>query len=289
MSGSDHDWGGPSTSRPDEPSSPPPLDPPPPPPPCVVLEDDDGRLMEGDLGDAPTCARFLDQLTKEEYYSSSRFAIGYSELQARWCGGSCGGGDGGDSPSPWDSPSSSSPPSLAARKRSLALALEDAAAAQDNLLAPGARRHSRRWSSSVGASPLGTPSPLLSAPPSPVPSPSERPSAASPDCVSSSGCCTGSNDSLKSESSSSSSSSNRRRRSGLLDTLKRVFGGRRASAAPGLPRSSSEQQISVLEAELDTYRQLSEAKRQAADLLKHQSPFRERSPETTAVRRPSRT
>ncbi|XP_069970591.1 uncharacterized protein [Penaeus vannamei] len=254
MSGSAHDWGGAAASPPH------PCE-----PPSLVLEDDGGQMLEGDLGDAPTCARFLDRLTKEEYYSSSRFAIGYSELQARWGGEACAGAEGGDGPSPWDSSSSS--PSLAARKQSLALALEDAA--QDNLLAPGARRFSRRWSSSAGASPLGTPSPLLSAPPSPVPSPSERPSAASPDCASASGCCTGSNDSLGSAASASSAaSSTRRRRSGLMDSLRRLFGGKRAAA--NLPRSASEQQISVLEAELETYRQLSEAKRQAADLLKHQ-------------------
>ncbi|XP_063599749.1 uncharacterized protein LOC134776045 isoform X1 [Penaeus indicus] len=264
MSGSDHDWGGAAASAPADPSSPQASSPP---PPSLVLEDDGGQMLEGDLGDAPTCARFLDRLTKEQYYSSSRFAIGYSELQARWSGEACDGAEGGECPSPWDSSSSS--PSLAARKQSLALALEDAA--QDNLLAPGARRFSRRWSSSVGASPLGTPSPLLSAPPSPVPSPSERPSASSPDCVSSSGCCTGSNDSLGSGASvSSGASSARRRRSGLLDTLRRLFGGKRAAGTTNLPRSASEKQISVLEAELETYRQLSEAKRQAADLLKHQ-------------------
>ncbi|XP_047486712.1 uncharacterized protein LOC125037568 [Penaeus chinensis] len=276
MSGSDHDWGGAAASAPADPSSPLPSSPP---LPSLVLEDDGGQMLEGDLGDAPTCARFLDRLTKEEYYSSSRFAIGYSELQARWSGEACDGAEGGESPSPWDSSSSS--PSLAARKQSLALALEDAA--QDHLLAPGARRFSRRWSSSVGASPLGTPSPLLSAPPSPVPSPllsappspvpspSQRPSASSPDCVSSSGCCTGSNDSLGSGASASSGASSvRRRRSGLMDTLRRLFGVKRAAATTNLPRSASDQQISVLEAELETYRQLSEAKRQAADLLKHQ-------------------
>ncbi|XP_042231963.1 uncharacterized protein LOC121872916 isoform X2 [Homarus americanus] len=296
-----------------------------------VNEEEEG-LLAGDLGCGPGRTQLLDQLAKEEYYSSVRFAVGYQELQARWStdwatdgfrvmdtsqpssrtntshlspldespvAPSCPLHD--DSPKGQHSflhslqksskGSSSSRADMPTRKHSLLLPLPEFSAASSSGyvdVGDSRWRRSRRWGSSTDCSPLGTPSPLLSTAPSPIASSPSTSLTSSPrrirarhrdtigvsSCTSSPGCalssgsyCCGDDEGPSEELHDDHSAEGRR--GGLLEAIRRVLHNlrRRPQQHTTTPLHG---QVAELEAELESYKQLSVAKRQAADLLKHQ-------------------
>ncbi|XP_066974376.1 uncharacterized protein [Macrobrachium rosenbergii] len=257
----------------------------------VSSEEGQDTLSAGDLSNSDICARYLHQINLEEYYKSERFAVGYSELQTMW---SMRNKDNDNSPAlsissgldafPYGSKTKFD---ASERKRTMVLPLEDtlstSSASCTQLEVPPLGHSPRRWSSSVGASPLGTPSPLMSDAPSPIRSPPSGTLTSSPllsgrqklhlTTFQQTRCtlppeCYERGENLDRDHEEPPKTG--KPRSSLLDGFRRIIGQFRGRKTESCTRLSTDCQIAELETELESYRQLSESKRRAADLLKHQ-------------------
>ncbi|XP_068217661.1 uncharacterized protein [Palaemon carinicauda] len=256
---------------------------------CSPSDEGHDALAAGDLSNSDVCARYLDRINREEYYRSERFAVGYSELQAMW---SLRNEENGSSPAhslasgldehPFDRRARFD---VSQRKRAMVLPLNDAlsmSSSSRHLEVPSLWRSPRRWSSSVGASPLGTPSPLMSEAPSPVSLSPSGSLTSSPRLGAQKHHQTLSGQSsrpLSPERCESEENLDKdleegpktpKQKPSLLDAIRRVIDQFRGRKAQSCNKLSSNYQIAELEAELESYRQLSESKKRAADLLKHQ-------------------
>ncbi|XP_071515496.1 uncharacterized protein [Panulirus ornatus] len=247
------------------------------------------ELRAGDLDDGPVHTELPGHSAQEEYYSSLKFAVGYQELQERWSRG-WGSNRGGCCPqltpaSPQLHPST--------RKRSFFLPLQEMSSSTSPSDVGGAGfshgLRGGRWNSSTGSSPVGTPSPLPSVVSSPlVSSPCDSATssprqkrvcqgetssyASSLKCVSSGSCCGGGDEVPALEEGAAAARNDRTGRGrlvGLLESLRQALHSLRRRPRR-TPTTTLHDQVVVLEAELESYKQLSAAKRHAADLLKHQ-------------------
>ncbi|XP_064113594.1 uncharacterized protein LOC135220258 isoform X2 [Macrobrachium nipponense] len=253
----------------------------------VSSEEGQDTLAAGDLSNSDICARYLHQINREEYYKSERFAVGYSKLQTMWSKRD----KDNENISAFSTSSgldaflygSRTRFDASERKRTMVLPISTSSASCTQLEVPPLSHSPRRWSSSVGASPLGTPSPLLSEAPSPIRSPPNGTRTSSP--LPSGGqkhqLTTFEQTRCKLPLERYESDENLdkdyeepqkagKSRPGLLDAFRRIIGQFRGRKAEPSPRFSTDSQIAELETELESYRQLSESKRRAADLLKHQ-------------------
>ncbi|CAL4155659.1 unnamed protein product [Meganyctiphanes norvegica] len=251
-------------------------------------------MEDGDLGHGPTNKHYMDMINKDEYYNSPKFAIGYHELQSRWTGN---WNQEQGPPMPQDLTPDHQDDGYrllvpgtqrdTARQRRQNLNLPLSKCHEDSSKPPSSpavsRLRKQPWASlSATNSPMGTPSPRSSCPGTPASSPCPSPKVRRPwktyQAVADPGYMPQQNsgDTLAVESRNQPHNTEEhleetKGNRGIMDTLRRIVGNFRRRRPEILPHTPElQERVSILESELETYRQFSEAKRTAADLLKHQ-------------------
>ncbi|KAK8732766.1 hypothetical protein OTU49_006914 [Cherax quadricarinatus] len=217
-------------------------------------------LRAGEPSDGRTHAHTLPQ---EDYYNSVKFTVGYQELQARWSRGT-----------PGHTPRTS-------HKTSTFMPHQELLTTQARY-ASDAPRPNKRWDSSVDTSSLDIPHTV----PSSVdtsPAISPRPERMRDEktvrdisytlscaCASQESYCECEQVSREEVQDAVGDHSSKGRWAGVVDALRRVLTSLRSRPPPAPPNTSLHRKVAELECELETYKQLSEAKKRSADLLKYQ-------------------